>query len=172
MGPADPALREATDHKRRSTYPEFRGAARCRLVVVALEVGGRWGDETEAFLQRLARGKALASPEVQRGKVAATYARRWGQLLAVAAQGALAASLASLPPDPGDAAKNFTSRDPKQLRTDGQAQTRQQLVEFCATRMNQNDAVVNPARVALLAFFALQHVCVVLELENSNNTTL
>ncbi|CAJ1345385.1 unnamed protein product, partial [Effrenium voratum] len=38
-------LREATDHKRRSTYPELRGAARCRLVV--------------AFLQRLARGKAL-----------------------------------------------------------------------------------------------------------------
>ena len=70
------ALREATDHKRRSTYPEFRGAARCRLVVVALEVGGRWGDETEAFLHRLARGKALASPEDQRGKVAAAYARR------------------------------------------------------------------------------------------------
>ena len=49
---------------------------------------------------------------------------------------------------------NYTSRDPKQLRTDGQAQTCQQLVAFCAsTRMNQNDAVVNLARVALL------HVC-------------
>ena len=45
------ALREATDHKRWSTYPEFRGAAWCRLVVVALEVGGRWGDETETFLR-------------------------------------------------------------------------------------------------------------------------
>ena len=44
------ALQEATDHKRRRTETEFRGAARCRLVVVALEVGGRWGDETEAFL--------------------------------------------------------------------------------------------------------------------------
>ena len=41
--------------------------------------------------------------------------------------------------------KNYTSRGPKQLRTDGQAQTCQQLVAFCAsTRMNQNDAVVNP----------------------------
>ena len=49
---------------------------------------------------------------------------------------------------------NCTSRDPKQLRTDGQAQTCQQLVAFCAsTRVNQNDAVMNPARVALL------HVC-------------
>ena len=49
---------------------------------------------------------------------------------------------------------NYTSRDPKQLRTDGQAQTCQQVVAFCAsTRMNPNDAVVNPARVALL------HVC-------------
>ena len=60
-------------------------------------------------------------------------------------------------PDPCQACyavKNYTSRDPKQLRTDGQAQTCQQLVAFCAsTRMNQNDAVVNPARVALL------HVC-------------
>ena len=46
---------------------------------------------------------------------------------------------------------NYTSRDPKQLRADGQAQTCQQLVAFCAsTRMNQNDAVVNLARVALL----------------------
>ena len=50
--------------------------------------------------------------------------------------------------------KKYTSRDPKQLRTDGQAQTCQQLVAFCAsTRMNQNYAVVNPARVAWL------HVC-------------
>ena len=49
---------------------------------------------------------------------------------------------------------NYTSRDPKQLRADGRAQTCQQLVAFCAsTRMNQNDAVVNLARVALL------HVC-------------
>ena len=54
------------------------------------------------------------------------------------------------PPPP----KNYTSRDPKQLRADGRAQTCQQLVAFCAsTRMNQNDAVVNLARVALL------HVC-------------
>ena len=49
---------------------------------------------------------------------------------------------------------NYTSRDPKQLRADGRAQTCQQLVAFCAsTQMNQNDAVVNLARVALL------HVC-------------
>ena len=54
------------------------------------------------------------------------------------------------PPPP----QNYTSRDPKQLRADGRAQTCQQLVAFCAsTRMNQNDAVVNLARVALL------HVC-------------
>ena len=45
--------------------------------------------------------------------------------------------------------KKYTSRDPKQLRTNGQAQTCQQLVAFCAsTLMNQSDAVVHPARVA------------------------
>ena len=54
-----------------SAQPKSQDAAR-RLVVVALEFGapGRRGDETEAFLQRLAQGKALASPEAQRGKVA------------------------------------------------------------------------------------------------------
>ena len=83
------ALREATERKRRATYPEFQGARRCRLIVFAAEVGGRWG-EAEAFLQKLACGRALASPAEQRGAVAAAYARRWGQMLAIAAQTASA----------------------------------------------------------------------------------
>ena len=39
----------------------------------------------------------------QRSAVAAAYRRRWGQKLAVAAQGAFAASLCQLPTDVGDA---------------------------------------------------------------------
>ena len=41
----------------------------------------------EAFLHRIAQGRALASPAAQRTAVAAAYRRRWGQMLAVAAQG-------------------------------------------------------------------------------------
>ena len=39
----------------------------------------------------------------QRTAVAAAYRRRWGQMLAVAAQGAFAASPCKLPTDVGDA---------------------------------------------------------------------
>ena len=91
-------VRRPTDFAPRLPGVPGRGAVppRCRCP----RGWGALGDETEAFLHRLARGKALD----QRGKVAAAYARRWGQLPAVAAQGALAASLSSLPPDAGDAA--------------------------------------------------------------------
>ena len=94
------ALRTAAERKHRVTYPEFQRARRCRLTVLALEVGGRWGEETEAFLHRIAQGR---SPAAQRTAVAAAYRRRWGQMLAVAAQGAFAASLCQLPTDVGDA---------------------------------------------------------------------
>ena len=97
------ALRTAAERKHRVTYPEFQRARRCRLTVLALEVGGRCGEETEAFLYRIAQGRALASPAAQRTAVAAAYRRRWGQMLAVAAQGAFAASLCQLPTDVGDA---------------------------------------------------------------------
>ena len=60
-------------------------------------------EETEAFLHRIAQGRALASPAAQRTAVAAAYRRRRGQMLAVAAQGAFAASLCQLPTDVGDA---------------------------------------------------------------------
>ena len=93
------ALREATERKRRATFPEFQGARRCRPIVFAAEFGGRWGEEAEAFLQKLACGRALASPAAQRGAVAAAYARRSGQMLAIAAQTAFASSLCELPID-------------------------------------------------------------------------
>ena len=136
---------------------KFRGAARCRLVVVALEVGGpnrlrlpcaalnaaptpprtaqwrrlgrdcrhaqassgvRRGAASLSLPSRLGAlggrdGSLPATPRKGQGprqprrparKGCRRVARQWGQLLAVAAQGALAASLASLPPDAGDAA--------------------------------------------------------------------
>ena len=37
------AIAQATRRKRVSVYPEFEQQRRCRLIVVGLEVGGRWG---------------------------------------------------------------------------------------------------------------------------------
>ena len=92
--------REVTERKRRATYPEFQGARRCRLIVFAAEVGSRCGEEAEAFLQKLAGGRVLASSAAQRGAVAAAYVRRWGQILAIAAQTAsFASSFCELPID-------------------------------------------------------------------------
>ena len=49
------ALAAARRRKER-TYPELTGQfGRARLVVLAGEVGGRWSDETQAFLRQLAR---------------------------------------------------------------------------------------------------------------------
>ena len=45
--------------KRHQTYPELEHARRCRLVVVGLEVGGRFGAETVQLLRLLARRRRL-----------------------------------------------------------------------------------------------------------------
>ena len=56
------ALRVARRRKERR-YPEISGHNnRCRLVVLAGEVGGRWSDETRTFIRSLARCKARSEP--------------------------------------------------------------------------------------------------------------
>ena len=51
------ALVQARRLKRR-TYPELSGDhGRARLVVLAAEVGGRWSEETRAFVRQLAKAK-------------------------------------------------------------------------------------------------------------------
>ena len=90
------AIAQAEERKRR-TYPEFGHQARCRLVVLALEVRGRWSTATQTFLRDLARGRALASPVQSRAALAHALQRRWGQMLAIAANTALSSSLLELP---------------------------------------------------------------------------
>ena len=69
------ALRQARRAKER-TYPELlRPDSRCRLVVLALEVGGRFSPETVDFVQRLARARARSVPPRVRGAVLAAFAR-------------------------------------------------------------------------------------------------
>ena len=86
------ALRDARRDKERR-YPEFLRGARCRLVVVALETGGRFSAETIAFLVGLSQARARAAPAYLRRAAEFAYFRRWSRLLAVAAASSLAASL-------------------------------------------------------------------------------
>ena len=89
-------LAEARRRKER-TYPELLGGSRCRLVVLALEVGGRWSNEAIDFVRTLARAKARSAPELLRKPTQVARQSRWSTMLSVAAQRALAASLLELP---------------------------------------------------------------------------
>ena len=91
-------LRTARGRKERK-YHELLVSRRCRLVVLALEVGGRWSDEAIKFVQQLAKAKARTVPAILRPSVRAAYFHRWTGMLAVAAQRALAATLMELPVD-------------------------------------------------------------------------
>ena len=53
---AGAALAEARRGKEH-TYPEFGRASRCRLVVLGIEVGGRWSAEAANFVRLLARAR-------------------------------------------------------------------------------------------------------------------
>ena len=62
------ALAAAARRKRHQTYPELARARRCRLVVVGVEVGGRFGSEAVQLLRLLARHKAATVPDQQRSR--------------------------------------------------------------------------------------------------------
>ncbi|OLQ06448.1 hypothetical protein AK812_SmicGene10260 [Symbiodinium microadriaticum] len=93
---AGAALAEARRAKER-TYPEFADARRCRLVVLGLEVGGRWSAEAAGFIRLLARARARSAAVTQRAACVAAFVTRWSGLLSIAAARSFAASLLSLP---------------------------------------------------------------------------
>ena len=86
------ALREARRRKER-TYPELLRSQRCCLVVLAIEVGGRWSPEACSFLRSLARARARSTPALLRPSVVSAFVARWSALLASAAHQAFAESL-------------------------------------------------------------------------------
>ena len=87
------ALRHARRRKER-TYPELSGdRGRARLVVLALETGGRWSSEAWQFVRQVAEARARSEPELLRRAAQAAWHRRFVNLLAVAAQRAFAESL-------------------------------------------------------------------------------
>ena len=75
------ALAEARRRKER-TYPELSGeGGRAKLVVLAVEVCGRWSGEAHTFLGALATAKARSPPLLQHN-VRAAWLHRWRCLLA------------------------------------------------------------------------------------------
>jgi hypothetical protein len=89
-------LLEARRRKERK-YHELLNSRRCRLVVVALEVGGRWSQEASQFIGLLSKAKARTAPRSMQAAVKAAFMHRWSGIIAVAAQRSLAASLLDIP---------------------------------------------------------------------------
>ena len=83
--------------RKNNTYPELVNGRRCRLVVLAAEVGGRWSSETADFLRSLSRARARAVPDGLRAGTARAFLSRWSAFLSVTAQRAFAASLLGEP---------------------------------------------------------------------------
>ncbi len=91
------AIRRAETDKA-TAYPELVRSPLLRLVTVACEVGGRWSSEARDVLRRLAAATARSAPQALRGAARGAWLRRWSDLLSVAQQRALAATLVDAVP--------------------------------------------------------------------------
>lgn len=89
---AGAALHNARRRKE-TRYPELATSTRCRLVVTAMEVGGRWSEEAYDFLTQLAAAKAAEASTALRGSAFRCWVRRWSAMVSVAAMRAFADTL-------------------------------------------------------------------------------
>ena len=79
-------------------YPELvRRRARSRLVVLAVEVGGRWSPTTQHFISALARARARCEGLLLRRRAEQAWRLRWGALLSCTAVRAVADTFLELP---------------------------------------------------------------------------
>ena len=85
--------------RKERTYQQSLRSGRCRLVVVAVEVGGRWSEEALRFVRLLAKAKSCAVPQVLRMSTRMAFQHRWTGILAVAAQRTFAATLLDITVD-------------------------------------------------------------------------
>ena len=67
--------------------------ARCVLVVVALETGGRWSGEAVEFIDMMAGARAREVLPIMRRSVHLAWRRRWMCMLSVSCARAFASSL-------------------------------------------------------------------------------
>ena len=88
---------KAARRKKEATYPELLGPRRrAQLVVIAVEVGGRWSPETRSFFSQLARARARGERPLLRLRAEQAWRMRWGAMFACAAARAVASSLLDL----------------------------------------------------------------------------
>ena len=86
-------LQRARADKERK-YAKLLHCARCQLVVVGLETGGRWSSEAVDFVSQLAGHKAREVSPVLRGSAFFSWLRRWQRMLSVSCVRAFACASA------------------------------------------------------------------------------
>ena len=85
----------ATVDKERK-YTELLAGDRCRLVVVALETGGRWGNEAIQFINDLAAARSREAPPVMRRSAFLAWKKRWSRMIGISCGRVFANSLAAV----------------------------------------------------------------------------
>ena len=76
-----------------ATYPELVSSHRCKFLVLAGEVGGRWSATTCRLIRDLATAKSEEAAPRLRKSAAFAWENRWWSMISVATQNALAATL-------------------------------------------------------------------------------
>ena len=74
-------------------YAELLEGDRCRLVVVALETGGRWSSEAIQFVESLASSRAREEPPALAKPAFLAWRRRWARMISISCARAFATSL-------------------------------------------------------------------------------
>ena len=72
---------------------ELVAAERCRLVVIALETGGRWSTEAVNFVEDMANSRAREAPPMLCRSAFLAWRKRWTRMLSVSCARSFATSL-------------------------------------------------------------------------------
>ena len=69
------AVLQQARRDKETTYPELVRSGRCRLVVLAMETGGRWSEDTVSVIHQLAIARAWEVPSYMSHQVALAWER-------------------------------------------------------------------------------------------------
>ena len=86
-------IADAARRDKEQKYPELLTSKRCRLIVVALEIGGRWSSEAWDFFENLAWARSRSSTPLLRRAAMLAWQRRWIRMLSIASASAWMESL-------------------------------------------------------------------------------
>ena len=87
---------EAARRRKERRYQLVGPRSRARLVVLAVEVGGRWSAETSSFLAQFAKAKSRQETPLLQKRAEQAWRVRWASILACATAKAVATSLLEL----------------------------------------------------------------------------